>query len=285
MLACPAPTTSPVRISRFGTESTRVPSRQHQVPVVLVRVGAGRLRPDDHVPDPHRVRVLALQRALVGHPAPAVRLGSDRRTAGAPGAAPHQRSTAPAARHPRPAPRTAPTAPAAPRSRPATPPYASSRASLPQPRMMMRQMHRVIRPVLQRHHAERRPVPHHELHIVRVRRRPRIIKHHHSPRVRLPARPACAQTPPPAASSPRTETTVGRDAVRIRRNADDGCLAERGKRPGTHPIAGHEGGAEPRITVLRKLNGDLAGRHRPRPVPCQSQARRPHAAPAAAAAA
>ena len=48
---------------------------QHQVAVVLVGVGAGRLGPDQHVADPDRVRVLALQRALVGDPAAAVRHG------------------------------------------------------------------------------------------------------------------------------------------------------------------------------------------------------------------
>ena len=48
---------------------------QHQVPVVLVGVRAGGLGPDRDVADPHRVRAVALQGALVGDPAAAVALG------------------------------------------------------------------------------------------------------------------------------------------------------------------------------------------------------------------
>src|SRR5215813_10311603 len=42
-----------------------------------------------------------------------------------------------------------------------------------------------------------------------------------------------------------------------RRNGNDGRVNEAGKRPRAHPIRRNVGGAEPRITVLRKHNGDL----------------------------
>ena len=45
---------------------------EQQVPVDLVRVGAGRLGPDQHVADPDGVRVVALQRAPVADVAAAV---------------------------------------------------------------------------------------------------------------------------------------------------------------------------------------------------------------------
>ena len=45
---------------------------EDEVAVELVGVGAGGRGPDQHVADPHRVRVLALERALVGDVAAAV---------------------------------------------------------------------------------------------------------------------------------------------------------------------------------------------------------------------
>ena len=80
-LACPAPTISPVSISRLGTESARAPSvstRLRLVSKVSVPVACGA---DQHVADPHGVRVgparirITLQRTLVRHVRAAVRLG------------------------------------------------------------------------------------------------------------------------------------------------------------------------------------------------------------------
>ena len=75
---------------------------QHQVPVDLVRVGAGRLGPDQHVADPDGVRVLALQRAAVADVAAAVRHASGRPAAGARGAGRRRRSRGRTARPRRP---------------------------------------------------------------------------------------------------------------------------------------------------------------------------------------
>ena len=170
---------------------------QHEVAVVLVGVGAGGLGPDDHVADPHRVRVRRPAARPCSSPGSGSSARRGPRTAGAPGAGPHRRSTARAARRPRQAPRTAPTAPAARPRRRASPPCAISRASLPELRVVMRQMHRIIRPRLQRHHSRAMPRP-----------RPRTRRCPHrshcpvysstttAPRVRAHVDQPCARTPP-----------------------------------------------------------------------------------------
>ena len=104
---------------------------EHQVAVQLVGVGALGAGPDQDVADPHRVRAVALQRALVGDVAACSAAPRGRRTAGAPGAGRRRRSRCRPAGRRRRGPRTPRSRPPGPGRRRATPAWSGAVASRP----------------------------------------------------------------------------------------------------------------------------------------------------------
>src|SRR6266498_1635613 len=230
------------------------PVGEHQVPVVLVGVGARRLGPDEHVADPDRVRARALQRALVGDPAAAVALGViDEQPvlqvlAGVGEVQAAQLGLAARARV---------------ADRRGEPDHAAAQRhrGVRDPRVLadldvvVRQVYGIVRPALQRDDSQRRPVPHDELDIVRVRRRPGVLQHHHSPGIRLDVDQEVAGCRPGRILATNLDPH-GSCARYPLGNREHGRLTECVKRPRTNPVGGHAGGAEPRVAVLGKLNGD-----------------------------
>ena len=125
--------------------------------------------------------LVALQRALVVHPAAAVRLRVVDEQPVLQVLARRRRSTARAARRRRRAPRTAPTAPAGPRRRPASPPCAAAARPARAARGGATGAPRRPPSPAPLTTRQRRPVTDHELHVVRVGRAARVVQHDHSP--------------------------------------------------------------------------------------------------------
>ncbi len=60
-----------------------------------------------------------------------------------------------------------------------------------------------------------------------------------------------------SADSPTTLMTVGCRGDYARGDGHDCCFAETGERPSAHPVRRHEGGADPSISALCIFNGDV----------------------------
>jgi hypothetical protein len=125
----------------------------------------------------------------------------------------------------------------------------------PHPRLVMRQVDRVSRPVLDADHGQRSPIPDHELDIVGVRRRPRMVENDHGSRV-----PSHFHEGVPEGGAPCIFTAHRHHGrlvhIRVSRDADDGACLERGERFRAYPVGGQEGGPEPGVSALRIRSGD-----------------------------
>ena len=229
---------------------------QHQVPVVLIGVGADRLGPDQHVADPDRMRVLALQRALVGDSAAAARhvmvdkqpvlqvlarvgeVEPGQLGVAARGAIPDRGG------HPDQVP-------------------AQRDGGVPQPGVpaqrgvVVRQVHRVVGPVLQADHGQRGAVPDHEFDVVGVRGAAPVVEHDHGPGERLGLHQQVTVSSAPVAGH---GDDGGPRRFGLGRDRDHGRLVEARVRPGAHPVGRDEAAPEQTASPFGRRNLDLGRR-------------------------
>src|SRR6266436_1562769 len=122
-------------------------------------------------------------------------------------------------------------------------------------RVMMRQMHRIISPGLQRHDYERSPVPNDKLDIVRISSTPGVLKHDGRPGIGANLDQGMPERGPIRALT-ANRNMCGNVRFGICRNGDDRRFRERSEGPGTHTVRGHVGGTDPGVTMFPLFNGD-----------------------------
>ena len=127
-----------------------------------------------------------------------------------------------------------------------------------EPRVVVRDVHRVVGPVLQAHHLQRRAVADHQLDVVGVGRAARVIEDDHRLGHRLhvheqvPERDALR-----VIAADRDHR--GPAGHRLGGHRDDGGLAERRERAGAHPVGRRERAAQPGVAPFGRLHHDAGG--------------------------
>ena len=121
--------------------------------------------------------------------------------------------------------------------------------------VVMRHMHRVIRPVLQAHHGQRRAVTGHDFHVVGIGRAAGMVQHHCSPRISPHLDQRVPERRPLGVLAPhRNHSRLG--SLGLGGNRYDDRFLEGSEGPGADPVGGHKGGAEPAVAALRTHSGD-----------------------------
>ena len=113
----------------------------------------------------------------------------------------------------------------------------------PQRGVVLRQVNRVVVPVLQADHGQRGAVAHHQLNVVRVGGAAAVVEHDHRPGERLGVHQQVAERGTRGVRAGHRDDG-GPGGVRFRRDRDHGRLAERRIGPRAHPVGRDEAAAK-----------------------------------------